>query len=115
MNEYQEGTKSSSPCAFCDKIVPATLTNVTLSLCKGLEEVENVLVRICDECGNKIAVPAQSLPSIQQAMKRLVESGVESDRGNIPVELKSIVEREKRLNREIRPDYQEEYPLEAAE
>ena len=72
MYDYTEGTKYDSLCAFCEKRVPATLTSVTLSLCKGLAEVENVLVDVCDVCGNMCSVPAESMPSIQQtASKKL--------------------------------------------
>ena len=44
MFDYNEGTKYDSPCAFCKRIIPITLKSETMSLCKGLEEVENVLV-----------------------------------------------------------------------
>ena len=95
MLDYREGVKSSSLCAFCEKGVTATLTSETLSLCKGLEEVKNVLIDICDECGNIASIPHRSVSPIQQAMKRLVESGVASEPGKIPVELKSRVDAKK--------------------
>ena len=109
MIDYREGAKSASLCAFCEKTVEVTLTNETLSLCEGLEEVDNVLVNICDECGNIASTPHKSVLPIQQAMKRLVESGVVSDRGKIPVELKFRVDARKvsELNN------QHEYPLQA--
>ncbi len=115
MYEYKEGAKRESICSYCEKSVASTLTRTTLSLCKGLEEVDNVIVNVCDECGNLISTPARSLPPIQLAMKRLVESGVVSERGEIPVELKSIMDKEKGLEKESKSDFQEEYPLIAAE
>ena len=110
---YREGAKSASLCAFCEKKVDVTLTSETLSLCNGLEEVENVLVNICDECGNIASTPHRSVFPIQQAMKRLVESGVVSERGEIPVELKSKVDAENSRKKESEPDNQHEYPLQA--
>ena len=113
MYDYREGAKTTSVCSYCEKSVPSTLSNVTLSLCEGLEEVENVLVRICDECGNIVSTPHRSVTPIQQAMKRLVESGVVSERGKIPVELKSKVDARKVRDSESEPEYQHEYPLQA--
>ena len=113
MTNYREGANINSVCAYCEKGVTATLTNVTLSLCDGLEEVENVLVDICDQCGNMVSYPAQSLSPIQQAHKKLVESGGVSDSSEITIELKSIVERKKGLDKESESDYQHEYPLRA--
>ena len=52
MFKCKEGAKIKSLCAHCDKGVSATLTNEILSLCEGREEIANVLVNICDECGN---------------------------------------------------------------
>ena len=87
--------------AIVKKSVSATLTKVTLSLCEGLEEVERVLVDICDECGNMIAIPARSLPPIQQAIKNLIESGTVSDYNKITTELKSKVDVRKESGKKI--------------
>ena len=111
MIDYREGVKSPSLCAFCEKGVTATLSSETLSLCKGLEEVENVLIEICDECGNIASIPHRSVPPIQQAMKKLIESGVASELGKIPVELKSRVDTKKSHIRESEPVYQHEFPM----
>ena len=75
MADYTEGKKLISRCAYCEKRVSSTLTYETVSLCEGLEEVENVLLRVCDECGNMCSIPHKFVFPIQQAMKRLVESG----------------------------------------
>ena len=114
MYDYREGAKSPGPCGYCNKVVPSTLTKVTLSLCEGLEEVENVLVDVCDECGNMISIPAQSLPPIQQAHKRIDESGMAPDPDEITTELKSIVDARKSSNKSTKGDYLQEYPLVAA-
>ena len=115
MYDYSEGTKYDSLCAFCDKSVPATLTSVTLSLCKGLAEIENDLVDVCNECGNMCSVPAESLPSIQQTARKLLESKVVTNLNDITIDLKSIVDQELDHEEVSRPEYQEKYSLEAAE
>ena len=111
MYVYQEGEKTNSVCAFCEKSVTSTLTNVTLSLCEGLEEVENVLVRICDECGNMVSIPARSLPPIQLAHKRIDESGMAPDPDEITTELKSIVDARKSSNKSTKGDDLQGEPL----
>ena len=115
MYDYHEGAKIPSPCANCNKIVSATLTNETLSLCEDLEEATNVLVCICDECGNIVSTPHRSVSPIQNTIKRLIESGEVSDSSEITIELKSIVEQKKRVINESRPDIQDEYLQIAAE
>ena len=115
MNNYQEGAKGASLCASCGKRVAVTLTNETISLCEGLEEVENALVRVCDECGNMTAIPARSLLPVQEAFKKLFDSKAVSDYSEITIELKSKVDARKELDKKSEPDYHEEFPLVAAE
>ena len=113
MYDYQEGAKIKSVRANCKKSVPATFKNETVSLCEGLEEIENVLLVICDECGSMTAVPAESLPPLQDAFKRLVKSKAVSRYGEITIELKSQVDAKKDSERNSESDYQHEYPLRA--
>ena len=114
MIDYREGAKINSACAYCEKSVASTLTNETLSLCEGLEEVENVLVRVCDECGNMVSIPARSEPPIQEAYKKLIDSGLVPESGEITTELKSLVEARKSSNKISGRNSQQEYPLVAA-
>ena len=113
MIDYREGAKIGSLCANCGKKVSATLTNETLSLCKGLEEVENALVLVCDECGNMTGIPAKSMLPIQQAAERLIDSKLVSKIEEVTVELKSLVEEGKIPDKETEPDYQYEYQIAA--
>ena len=113
MINYQEGAKCTAVCGYCNKSVPATLTNVTLSLCEGIEEVKDVLVDTCDECGNMIAIPARSLPPIRQACKKLVESGRVSN-GKVTTELKSIVDARKTARGNTEGNYPQEFSQSAA-
>ena len=114
MNDYQDGAKSPGPCGYCKKVVPTTLKSETLSMCEGLEEVENVLVRVCDECGNMVSIPARSLPPIHQARRKIIESGMAPDSGGMTTELKSKVDARKNSNNKTERDYPQEYPLVAA-
>ena len=114
MYKYKEGAKRESICSYCEKSVTSTLTKTTLSICKGLEEVENVIVNVCDECGNMISIPARSEPPIQQAYKEIVETGSVSSYDDLTVELKSIVDAKETSNRESQRDYSQECPQVAA-
>ena len=113
MYEYREGAKSASLCTTCQKKVPVTLTSETLSFCDGMEEVKDVLVYICDICGNMCSIPYESLSAFQIATAKLLESNVVSKAEEVTVELKSSVDREKLLENESKPDYQHEYPMRA--
>ena len=95
MLDYREGAKSGAICAYCNKSVTATLSNVTLSLSEGLKEVESVLVDICDECGNMTGIPAKSILPIQQGAESLIDSELVSKIEDVTVELKSLVDNEK--------------------
>ena len=113
MLDYREGAKCEAVCGYCKNSVRATLTKVALSLCKGLEEVESVLVDICDDCGNMIAIPARSMLPIQEAAERIIDSELVSKVEEVTVELKSLVNKEKIHDQESVPDYQHGYPLQA--
>ena len=113
MIDYREGAKCQAICANCGKGVPATLKNETISLCEGLEEVENVLVDVCDVCGSICSIPYKSIEPIQDASARLLESKAVSRYGEISIELKSQVDTKKIREKETEPDYQHEYPWQA--
>ena len=114
MYDYQEGAKSASLCASCNKKVPVTLTKETLSFCEGLEEVDDVLVYICDVCGNMCSIPAESLLPIQQTIQKLLQSKLVATADDITVELKTLVERKQGLGKESAQNLQEDYSLVAA-
>ena len=111
MFEHKHGSKSSSICAVCDKKVPATLKNETISLCEGLEEIEDVLIVVCDECGNICSIPYKSIEPIQDASDRLLESNAVSRYGEIALELKSQVEARRDSESKSELDNQHEYSL----
>ena len=113
MFEYREGAKCEAICANCKKSVPATLKSETVSLCEGLEEIENVLLDVCDICGSICSIPYKSLEPIQDATKRLLESKAVSSYREITVELKSKVDEKKAGERKSASDFQHEYPMQA--
>ena len=96
MPKFSNGAKCTTVCAYCDKSVPATFKNKVLSLCKGLREVENALVLVCDECGNMTGIPAKSMLPIQQAVEGLLDSKLVAKIEVVTVELKSLVDKEKK-------------------
>ncbi len=102
MNKFFAGTKSTSLCAHCEKKVASTLSYATLSLCEGVESVDNILVYICDECGNLAETPQRSVFPIQQAIKRILESKVVSDTGEITVKVTSVVISKKGIDSKLR-------------
>ena len=113
MLEYRNGAKCTTVCVYCDKSVPATLKSETLSLCRGLKEVENALVLVCDECGNMTGIPAKSMLPIQQAAESILDSKLVAKIEEVTVELKSLLNKEKLHDKESEPDYKHEYPLQA--
>ena len=113
MIDYREGAKCRVLCANCGKATPATLKNETVSLCEGLEEVENTLVYVCDLCGSMSSVPHKSVGPLQQAFKRLVDSNSVSDYGEITIELKSQVDEKKAGEGQSETDFQHKYPMQA--
>ena len=114
MKEYREGDKIPSICANCNKGVTATLTNETISLCEGLQDIENVIVDICDECGHMCSISHEFVKPVQQAVKKLLASKAVSDSREITIELKSQVNDKKASSRNTVRNYPQEFPLVAA-
>ena len=114
MQEYREGDKIPSICANCNKGVTATLTNETISLCEGLQDIENVIVDICDECGHICSISHEFVKPVQEAVKKLLASKAVSDSGEITIELKSQVDDKKATSSKTERNYPQEYPMVAA-
>ena len=114
MLDYREGAKSATLCENCGTKVPSTLTNETISLCEGLEEIANVLVDICDNCGGICSIPYESIEPVQYAIERLRKSKTVASYGEITIELKSQVDARKSTDKSTKRDYPQEYPLVAA-
>ena len=113
MPEFKNGLKCKAVCDDCGKSVSATFKNETISLCEGLEEIENVLVVVCNECSGICSIPYKSLEPIQNASERLIKSKTVSGYGEITLELKSQVDKKKAGERQSESDFQHEHPMQA--
>ena len=56
------------------------------------------------------AIPARSLPPIHKTIRKLAKSKVVSGSGKVTVDLKSIVDRYRKLRTKSGLDYQLKYP-----
>ena len=74
MNFYNIGDTSRALCGKCKAVVPTTfyLRNVPLSDGSGV--AKNVLVSVCDQCGEVCGIPQQSLPLVQETVKKAKEA-----------------------------------------
>ena len=109
MLDYREGTKGAALCENCETKAPTTLTNETISLCEGLEEIENVLALICDQFGSICAIPYKSVKPVQDAVARFIVTKTVSNYGKITIELKSQADARKERGKKSEPDFQDEY------
>lgn len=67
MKLYQPGDTSKAVCPHCGKLVSTTFTYRDVPFEDGPGVVRGILVAVCDECRNVIAIPAQSTPAIRRA------------------------------------------------
>ena len=79
MLEYIKGAKCEANCANCEKSVPATFKIKTISLCEGMEEIENVLAVVCNVCGSVCAIPYKLMEPNQFATERLLKTRIHSE------------------------------------
>jgi hypothetical protein len=70
MHLWKAGDTSSAICARCEKRVSTTFGYRTLSLESPRAEVPDVLVAVCDACGEVAGIPHQSTPKIAAARGR---------------------------------------------
>ncbi|WP_066737445.1 hypothetical protein [Cupriavidus sp. D384] len=64
---FHEGDKSRAICAHCGQLVSTTFVRRDLRFIDGKGSANNILVAICDECGDVVATPTQSTPAIRWA------------------------------------------------
>ena len=65
MQVYKENDKSKAICEKCVKVVDTTFVFRDVKKPKSGEKV-NILVAVCDECGEIVAIPAQSLRALYE-------------------------------------------------
>jgi hypothetical protein len=70
MHLWKAGDKSAAICETCQKKVATTFEYRTLELKSPRAAVSDVLVAVCDECGEVAGIPHQSTPKIAAARDR---------------------------------------------
>lgn len=62
---FVEGGKSKATCKRCLKAVSTTFNFMDVPFSHTIGEVENILVGVCDECGDVVSVPHPSVGKIK--------------------------------------------------
>ena len=70
MQILKVGDKSQAICPRCDCLVDTTFDLRPVHLEETGTTVENVLVGICDSCGETVTIPPQSTPRLKEARER---------------------------------------------
>lgn len=73
-NFFSEGDKSQAICSVCKKVQTTTFGYRDVPFSDGTGLVKNILVGVCDHCGNVASIPAQSTPAISMARNKSSES-----------------------------------------
>jgi hypothetical protein len=73
MKLYRSGEKISAICEACGTVQQATFAYRDVPFSDGFGVVKDILVAVCDECGEIIATPAQSTPAIRAARETAVK------------------------------------------
>jgi len=63
---HQPGDHSRAICSHCQKIVTTTFLRRDLVLPETAQTLRDILVAVCDECGQTVAVPASSTEAIRK-------------------------------------------------
>lgn len=84
----KEGDRSEGGCSHCKRLVGTRLQVCTYHMEESGIDVPGVLVRVCDECGEIVAIPAQSTPRIREARIPLKEEQLEA---RIPTHLEDVL------------------------
>lgn len=64
---FQEGDKSTAICSRCDKLVSTTFVRRDVQFSDGKGSAHNILVAVCEGCGDVVGTPAQATPTIRAA------------------------------------------------
>ena len=65
---HHEGDHSRGICNHCKRIVSTTFWQRDLSVEETKQTLHGILVAVCDECGDTIAVPASSTEAIRKQL-----------------------------------------------
>lgn len=88
MHLYREGEFSEGICAHCKALVATRFQVRTVHLHESGIDVPGVLAAVCEECGEIVALPAQSTPRIREAKQRRKDESLEA---RIPSHLEDVI------------------------
>lgn len=74
MRVLQEGDTGTGLCPRCEERVPIRYEYRPFQLEETDVEVENVLVGVCEQCGERVTVPAHSTPKLKAARRKKEET-----------------------------------------
>ncbi len=65
---FREGDKSKAICSHCGKVGGTTFVRRDVSFSDSSKRVaKNILVAVCDVCGQVVGIPPESMPAIREA------------------------------------------------
>lgn len=68
MEHYKLGDHSKAICEDCNRVVDTTFVVRNVPFFDGSGIVENILVAVCNNCNEVVAIPAQSTAAINAAL-----------------------------------------------
>lgn len=74
INVYAEGDKGQAICDHCAALVGTTYCYRDVPFSDGVGVAHGILVAVCDQCSEVVAVPAQSVPRIRSSRARAMKS-----------------------------------------
>lgn len=77
MKIYRDGDLGRVLCHACKSIKESKYTLRDVPLSDGSDVVKNVLVSVCNTCNSVCSIPQQSLPLVQQVVKKSIRDSVE--------------------------------------
>lgn len=72
MTRYEVGNKSRAVCESCESVVDTTFAIRDVSFNDGVGIAKDILVAVCDQCDDVVAIPGQSVVSIAEARKQVL-------------------------------------------
>lgn len=66
-SRFHEGDRGKAICSSCEKLVGTTFVRRDVSFSDGGETAKNILVAICNLCGEVVAIPGESTVAIRAA------------------------------------------------
>ncbi len=70
MTRYEVGHKSRAVCESCESVVDTTFAIRDVSFNDGIGVAKDILVAVCDQCDDVVAIPSQCVTSIAESRKQ---------------------------------------------